>query len=243
MIGIDQIRELIGRITLSTSGAAYKVAVITPAERMTRAAANTLLKTLEEPPGETVFMLVSNQRSLLPATIRSRCQALSFPHPPVGLARTWIEDQLPDEALAAPLLALAHGAPLAALELAGRDALKNRAALLADLLSLVDGSGGPVSTAERWNEQGIDEVSWWLTGIVQEAIRARVAPRYQRTAGGIEALAGQMELNAWFHLFDACLSARNALARQLNLNERLALERLALACWQAPCHDAPVCRN
>ena len=143
----------------------------------------------------------------------------------------------------ARLLELAHGAPFVALELAERDAVKGRALLLDELASLIDGSGGVVSTAERWSEQGVDDVSWWLTGIVQEAIRARAAPRFRRAADGVDALAGQMDLRAWFHLFDACLSARNTLAGQLNLNERLVLESLALACRRAPHHAAPARRG
>ena len=240
VIGIDQIRELIERVTLRTGSASCKVVVVAPAERMTRAAANTLLKTLEEPPGDTVFVLVSSQSSLLPATIRSRCQTLSFPSPPAGLARSWIEKQLPEKKMpVARLLELAHGAPFVALELAERDAVKGRAVLLDELASLIDGSGGAVSTAERWGERGVDEVSWWLTGIVQEAIRVRAAPGFRREADGVDALAGRMDLKAWFHIFDACLSARNTLAGQLNLNERLVLESLALACRRAPHHEAP----
>lgn len=243
VIGIDQIRELIERTTLRASSASCKVAVVAPAERMTRAAANTLLKTLEEPPGDTVFVLVSSQSSRLPATIRSRCQTLSFPSPPARAARSWIEKQLPERMPVALLLELAHGAPFVALDLAERNALEGRAVLLDELASLIDGSGALASTAERWGEQGIDEVSWWLTGIVQEAIRARAAPRFRRAADGVDALAGQMDLKAWFHLLDACLSARDALAGQLNLNERLLLESLALACRRAPHHDAPAPRD
>ena len=234
LIGIDQIRELLGRIVLTASGGTRKAVVIAPAEAMTRSAANTLLKTLEEPPGDTVFLLISDRSSLLPATIRSRCQALTFPCPSAPLALSWLQDRIGPETSATALLALAHGAPLRALELGLRSGV--RSALRDDLESLLRGSADPVSMAERWVEHGIDEVSWWLTGLVQEAIRVRLAPgRATFDTGDLRSLAPEANLAEWFRLLDSCLAARSALSRQLNLNERLALEGLALACLRSAC--------
>ena len=241
VIGIDAIRELIDRVALTASGGILKVIVIAPAEMMTRPAANTLLKTLEEPPGDTVFMLVSDRSGLLPATIRSRCQALAFPCPPAPVALPWLERRIDDGPPAAALLALAHGAPLRALELARRSIA--RAALHDDLASLLEGSADPVSVAERWSEHGIDEISWWLTGMVQEAIRTRAAPARPAAPADIQTLAPERTLSDWFRLLDCCLTARGALARQINLNERLALESLALACRRSACDDVFVARK
>ena len=241
LIGIDAIRELIERVALTASGGILKAIVIAPAEAMTRPAANTLLKTLEEPPGDTVFMLVSDRSSLLPATIRSRCQALAFPCPPAPVALSWLESRIDAGQPAPALLALAHGAPLGALELARRSAA--RATLHDDLAALLEGTADPVSVAERWSEHGIDEVSWWLTGLVQETIRTCAAPARAATPGDLRPLAPERTLSDWFRLLDRCLSARDALARQINLNERLALESLALACCRSACDDASVAQR
>ena len=174
LIGIEQIREVNERLALTASGGTRKVVVMAPAEAMTRPAANTLLKTLEEPPGDTVFILVSDRSSLLPATVRSRCQALSFPCPPAPLALQWLKGRIDEGQSAAALLGLAQGAPLRAVELArSNDA---RSELLRDVESLLDGEAEPVAVAERWVEHGIDTVSWWLTGVAQDAIRTRSAP-------------------------------------------------------------------
>ncbi len=228
LIGIDRIRELIDRVALTASGGAGKVVVVTPAELMTRSAANTLLKTLEEPPGDAVFLLVSDRSSLLPATVRSRCQTLSFACPPAAVALSWLEGRIDGASPAPALLALAHGAPLRALDLAGRGAL--RKALQGDLTLLLEGAVDPVATAERWGEQGVDEISSWLTGIVQEAIRTRAAPELAGAPPELRELARKADLDDWFRVLDGCLAARGALARQINLNEKLALESLALAC-------------
>jgi DNA polymerase-3 subunit delta' len=66
-IGIDQIRALIDRLVLTTRYQGYKMVIVDPAEAMTPQAANTLLKTLEEPPGAALFILVAHQSGLLPA--------------------------------------------------------------------------------------------------------------------------------------------------------------------------------
>lgn len=233
---IDQIRDLIGRVVLTASGGSRRAVVIAPAEAMNRPAANTLLKTLEEPPGDTVFLLVSDRSGLLPATIRSRCQALAFPCPRTSQAIAWLDEQAGSEATAAELLALAHGAPLHAVAIEERRAL--RGSLSDDLESLMRGAANPVSVAERWAGHGLDETSWWLTGLVQDAIRLRAAPgRGGSDTDKLRSLAARASLAGWFRLLDACLAIRSALSRQFNLNERLALEDLALACGRSACDD------
>ena len=117
-IAIDRIRQLIDFAQLSSHRQRAKVAVIAPAERMNAAAANALLKTLEEPPEGTYLLLVSDQPGRLPATIRSRCRKLAAPVPGAAEAREWLAAQNvvePDLALAqaggAPLAAMAHANP------------------------------------------------------------------------------------------------------------------------------------
>ena len=235
LIGIDQIREVNERLALTAAGGTRKVVVMAPAEAMTPPAANTILKTLEEPPGDTVFILVSDRSSLLPATIRSRCQTLTFPRPPTAVALQWLEGQIDSGVSAAALLELAHGAPLRAVELARRkDA---RSELLQDVLSLVEGVADPVAVAEGWMEHGVDTVSWWLTGIAQDAIRSRSAPQHALSNQEFLSRAETATLAEWFHLLDSCMEIRSVLARQVNLNERLALESLVLACPGTACDD------
>ena len=238
LIGIEQIREVNERLALTASGGTRKVVVMAPVEAMTRPAANTLLKTLEEPPGDTVFILVSDRSSLLPATIRSRCQILTFPCPPASVALQWIEGRIDAGQSAAALLGLAHGAPLRALVLARSN--DTRSELLREVESLLDGESNPVAVAERWVEHGIDTVSWWLTGIAQDAIRTRSAPGLAASNREILRVARKTTLAGWFRLLDSCLVARGALARQVNLNERLVLESLVLACLGTACDDTSV---
>ena len=93
-IVVDQIRDLIHTVGLTARLGGYKVVTVDPAERMNRHAANTLLKTLEDPPGATVFLLVSSNHALLLATIRSRCQMIGFPVADRDIALEWLESQV-----------------------------------------------------------------------------------------------------------------------------------------------------
>ena len=69
---IDQVRELVTNLQLTSYEGGGKVAVIEPANSMTTNAANSLLKTLEEPPGDALIILVADRTGRLPATVFSR---------------------------------------------------------------------------------------------------------------------------------------------------------------------------
>jgi len=77
-IDIDQIRDLCAALSRYSFLGGYKVALIDEAEKMNANSANALLKTLEEPKGNTLLFLITTDESLLPETIRSRCQMIYF---------------------------------------------------------------------------------------------------------------------------------------------------------------------
>ena len=77
-IKIGQIREMQSEASLRPINSARRVIIIDGAELMNNAAANCLLKTIEEPPSQTIFILLTTSRSSLLMTIRSRCMTVSF---------------------------------------------------------------------------------------------------------------------------------------------------------------------
>ena len=77
-ISIDDIRDLNKRFSLSSTDHSYKVCVIDTTEDLNLSASNSLLKILEEPPKNTLFILVSNNQQAILPTILSRCQKVSF---------------------------------------------------------------------------------------------------------------------------------------------------------------------
>ena len=77
-ITIGQIRLLLTQLNLKPQFDSYRVIIIHPAEQLNNAAANAFLKYLEEPTERTIVILVSNDLSIMPATILSRCQKLKL---------------------------------------------------------------------------------------------------------------------------------------------------------------------
>lgn len=173
-IEVDQAREAVDYVQLSTYRAGFRVVLVDPADSLNPAAANALLKVLEEPPINTVFVLVSDQpRRLLP-TIRSRCTRLDIGLPPVEQATQWLAEQ--GVADAADLLALSGGTPLDARRWVDGDELDERRGVLEGLAQpeRLD----PVTLAERW--KAVSPQTWhnvvykWLGDLLAVKLQGNV---------------------------------------------------------------------
>jgi DNA polymerase-3 subunit delta' len=122
-IKIEQVRALATFVNVGSHRAGRRIIIVHPAEAMNAATANALLKNLEEPPGEAMFILVSHSPARLLPTIRSRCVAQPVPRPARAAAEAWLTAQGASEP--ARWLAYAGGAPRRALEIAtGEEAEK-----------------------------------------------------------------------------------------------------------------------
>ena len=164
-IKVDNVRGLIDFIHLSSQYAAHKIAVINPAEAMNRNAANALLKTLEEPPPDVIFLLVSPQPAILPVTIRSRCQAILFSRVGSGIGVGWLSERTgKNEVDALELLNLAEGRPLLAMEISNSNVAAHQDQVLADLERLAGGPSDVTAIAHQWHDFGTADVFRWLLG-------------------------------------------------------------------------------
>ncbi len=178
-ISIEQIRALIGQLNLTSYEGGSKVAVIEPANAMTINAANSLLKTLEEPPGDTLIVLIADRVGKLPATIFSRCQRIEFTPPTESVALQWLAGIQPGAAWL-EALRVVGGAPLAAI-----DALANldtSASMASDMTALGRGNGSAIEVAARWSKFDPGFVLDWLAQQIKLAILATSAGR-DRAAG------------------------------------------------------------
>ena len=117
-IRVEAAREMVAFTQHTRSGGATKVVLVYPAERMNHVTANTILKTLEEPPGECRFVLASEAAHMLLPTIRSRCQTHTLAWPTEDQALRWLESEGLSANDAAVLLRAAGGRPEDALALA-----------------------------------------------------------------------------------------------------------------------------
>ncbi|PLW82133.1 DNA polymerase III subunit delta' [Kineobactrum sediminis] len=136
VIKIEQIRDAVAFAFRTAGFGKRKVLVLAPAESMTVAAANALLKCLEEPSSNTHIVLVCDRLQGLPATVRSRCQQFPLPLPDREFCLPWLDHLSGDRTASARLLQLAAGKPLRAERLfhdCGVEPLEARRAGLAAL--------------------------------------------------------------------------------------------------------------
>jgi DNA polymerase-3 subunit delta' len=194
-IKIDQIRALADFMNISTHRQGMRVIVLYPAEALNTAAANALLKMLEEPPPSTVFLLVTNSLDRLLPTILSRCRQFALNMPPREQALKWLQGQRVDDA--EMWLAEQGGAPLAALAQAQSD---NREAIDEFLRHLAQPTiEGALKTADKLKKASVpDMVSWlqrWQYDMFSHKLSGtiRYYPGYRTE---LAALAGRVELNA-----------------------------------------------
>ena len=166
-IGIDQIRELVAEFGLTSYEGAGKVAVIEPANAMTASAANSLLKTLEEPPGDALMILVVDRMGRLPATIFSRCQRVDVALPAHGEALSWLDGLQPGANWSAAL-ELAGNAPLAAI--AALEQLDTHDTMKREFAEVARGGASPLDVADRWARLEPRFVLDWLARQVQQII-------------------------------------------------------------------------
>jgi DNA polymerase-3 subunit delta' len=108
-IRVESLREMLEFCHMTRSGERGKVVMIYPAEQMNNVTANTLLKTLEEPPPDTRFILATTAAHELLPTIRSRCLVYTLAWPKAGSALAWLEEQGLPSGDAAVLLRAAGG--------------------------------------------------------------------------------------------------------------------------------------
>ncbi|MGN6312792.1 MAG: DNA polymerase III subunit delta' [Rhodanobacteraceae bacterium] len=148
-IVVEQIRELSARLAMATQLGGWQIAVIDPADAMNAAAANALLKTLEEPTSSSMILLIADQPWRLPATIRSRCQRVDFAFPAREEAEQWLDGQGIVDAERA--LDAAGGNPGRALAFAQNEELQRRDSVARDLGALARGRVPVYAIAQAWS--------------------------------------------------------------------------------------------
>lgn len=169
-IRVDAVRDMIEGEARSAHRGQCKVILIEPADQLNRAAANSLLKTLEEPSSQTVMILVSAEPNRLPATIRSRCQCLTMPLPTEAEALAWLSPRV-GEADPRQLLQLASGAPVRALAYRDGDLGAQREERFAGFEAVLRGVRDPIAEAGAWNALESRLSCHWLSSWVSDLLR------------------------------------------------------------------------
>ncbi len=170
-ITVDQLRALRARLALASQFGGLQLALIDPADAMNPSAANALLKTLEEPASRTILLLVADDASRLPATVRSRCQRVELRLPDHAQALAWLEAQGVARERAQTALALALENPGRALAWLGEGGLELAPACAEDLRALAEARAAPLEVADRWNADRPDARLWLAAVLALEEAR------------------------------------------------------------------------
>jgi DNA polymerase III subunit delta' len=238
VITIDQIRGLATRANLRAYEGSVKVWILDPAHEMQEPAANAFLKTLEEPPAGSLFLLVTTAFSALLPTIRSRCQEVRFTelgeeHLRIVLARHgW------DAADAAAAAAAAGGSAERALAPDARERCAARAQLVEEVWSALGSLPALLDQAERLakDREALEDAIEGLLAFTRDAAVAGIGPPAARFLSAerradIARVTGAAPLAAVLRVHAAQREAQQALA--WHAQPRFAAERMLLRMRQA----------
>ena len=196
VISVDEVRRMKSFFTLSAADGGRRVAIIDAADELNPAAANALLKVLEEPPKDAVFLIVAHQPARLLPTIRSRCRALRLsPLSPPDMARALVQAGVETDDPGA-LAALAGGSVGAAIRLAQHDGLNLYRGLLS-LVATLPRLDRPrmLALAEAAGKRGAD-ATFDLTVTLFDLFLARLARQGATATPAPEAAPGEAALFA-----------------------------------------------
>ena len=230
-IVIDQVRNAINCLSISAHRGGRRVILLFPAEALNAPAANALLKILEEPPSDAVFLAVSDELDAVLPTIRSRCLLLRAPVPRRAESLAWLQTRGIERAEAK--LAAAGGAPVGIDDDARDDSQTLDPAMRDALLKLL-GRGAALSGAEVASTIGRDIavapairlLQRWGWDLLAERLAGRVRyyPQHQRQFTTLARAVQPSRIVEW----TAALAQMQAVSDH-PLNSRLVIESALLA--------------
>ncbi|MFK0572976.1 DNA polymerase III subunit delta' [Endozoicomonas sp.] len=228
-IKIDQIRRVneFARKTAQQGG--RRVIVINPAEAMNINAANALLKSLEEPGENTLFILASARSGDMLATIRSRCQMVTFSVPERAGSMAWLSDHIADPLIVEQLLDLASGSPMTARSMFDNGTLAIRGRLINAMPELFRGNLTPVEMAKDWHTSNLTELLAWMGSWLDDAVKLKLTAdessiRNRDLIRMLDYLAKKVEASDLLKLRDKIMLQRQQLLEGANLNSQMLME-------------------
>lgn len=231
-LSVDQVRAACEKLSKTSFRRGCKVAIIEPAHQMTPGAANSVLKTLEEPsPGSLLVLLTSRPSGLL-ATVRSRCQKLTISRPSRADAIAWLQRET-GKPVSPALLEFSGHAPLRALAYAdGRFEALDRH-MQASLRDLLSGEADVTQVAAEWEKDALPDRLIWLDLWLSASARTAIAGSDDRVTfpGGpahLPSLPRTLNISALYSMVDRTRALKAQLARTA-LQRELAVESWLIA--------------
>lgn len=234
-ISVDQTRAASERLSKTSYRQGYKIAIIEPAHQMTGSAANSVLKTLEEPTRESLLILITSRPSSLLATVRSRCQKITVRRPSTVEALQWLQTQA-GAAIEPQILEFAGGAPLRALEFAKGRFGELNAVMQRSLGQLLAGQADVTQVATEWGKEELpDRLTWldlWLMSAARQAIGGSADLfTFPGRSAHLPTLPQTLNISALYSMVDRVRALKAQLTRTA-LQRELAIESLLIALLQ-----------
>ncbi|KFK96489.1 MULTISPECIES: DNA polymerase III subunit delta' [unclassified Serratia (in: enterobacteria)] len=234
-LGIEPIRQVIEHLYAHAQQGGAKVVSLPLVELLTEAAANALLKTLEEPPANTFFLLACREPSLLPATLRSRCFYWHLSSPDETLSLQWLNRQAPgNQSDRLTALRLHNGAPIAAERLLQPQHWQQRSALCTALNAALP-QRNMLALLAVLNHDDVAERLHWLCSLLVDAMK------WQQGAAGyvlnqdqqplVQQLATCLSSTSLQQIVQQWLNCRQQLLNVVGVNRELLLTEQLLA-WE-----------
>jgi len=233
IIKIDQIRTLCRTLAMKPYEADMRVAIISDAQAMNPAAANALLKVLEEPPARTILVLIAAHTSDLLPTIVSRCQHIRFnPISKKNLETLLVQEHGIDAGDAIIIAAMAAGSLSSALRMYQTNWIQRRYWLINELNSVSAGSmnrllafGDQLAKNKDDLPQTLEVLKSWLRDLVIAKTHPERIANHD-LAAMLQQTSQKMSLTSLFAKFETIQCAQNSI--QTGTNLRLAMESMVL---------------
>jgi DNA polymerase III subunit delta' len=227
---IDALRALIIDLQQTSQQNGYKVAILC-ADQLNTAAANALLKTLEEPTRNTIIILLTDAVEILLPTVRSRCQMVDFAPTWSVAAEQWLQAQGISDAK--QWLNLAEGAPLRALQYAQDETLRTQYDNFFSALTLFWQQGDLINTATKWQKLDSTQCVIWLWQVYLDLLRLLTSGHHSRVTHDTQRLLLINQLNHYssqqlLNSINIIQTRLQLLHQHSTLNIQLQLEALLI---------------
>ena len=218
-INVNQIRQIIDDLTMSSYEGIGKVTVIEPVNKMNISSANSLLKILEEPPGNTLIILIADKMKNIPATIISRCQHIKIYPPTEDESREFINHIHPDANIGKidPYILVS---PLIYEEQNNHS--QNIESIINDLMSMLNKKNSPLDLAARLSVEEAEIFLDWFSYFVYSLLRNAYRVNMQQSK--FEEILNKLDIPNLFIYFDKINKIRNQPKGSFNF--RMILEEL-----------------
>lgn len=230
-ISIEQVRRLSQSLATHPHISTHRLILIFYAETMNRSASNALLKSLEEPPANTLFLVVSDELSKLAKTIRSRCSLINFRQPEFASAKAWLElnGTLPASDIDT-YLSMSNNQPLEAIRLFEDNYLGALKSVFTDVNNLWMRKAEVTQVAKNWHDLGSSKSVDILQKLATDLLRSSLTespnsvffPVQQSWVSSVSAKFSNAKIMA---LLDELNYAKRMLAT--TVDELLVLETLS----------------